>query len=302
MKFLNPIRAEDIARIINAEIVGDPSLELAGINEIHKVGDGDICFVDHPKYYRKCIYSPARAIIINSLVECPEGKVLLVVQDPIEAYNTIVELYRQEKFSVERISTEAVVHPSCVLHPGVVIADGVEIGEGSIIYPNVVIYPGCIIGKRVIIHAGSVIGSDAYYYKRYQDRYGKLTTSGRTIIEDDVEIGACCTIARGVSGDTVIGRGTKLDGHVYIGHGVTIGRRCLIAAQVGIAGKTSVGDEVMLWGQVGVSKGLKIGSRAVVLAQSGVAKSLDGNRTYFGSPCREAREEFRARARYQRSR
>jgi len=165
-----------------------------------------------------------------------------------------------------------------------------------LIHPNVTIYDHCIIGDNVIIHAGTVIGADAYYYKRRKERtaqYDKLESCGRVVIHDDVEIGAGSTIDKGVSGDTIIGQGTKIDNHVHIGHGAVIGKNCLFAAQVGIGGKAIIEDEVILWGQVGVSKDLVIGKGAVVYAQSGVASSIDGGKNYFGSPVDEARTKMR---------
>jgi UDP-3-O-[3-hydroxymyristoyl] glucosamine N-acyltransferase len=162
-----------------------------------------------------------------------------------------------------------------------------------VLHPGVVVYDHCIIGDRVTIHAGTIIGADAFYYKRRPTGYDKMVSCGRAIIEDDVEIGASCTIDKGVSGDTIIGQGTKFDNMVHIGHDTVIGRNCLFAAQVGVAGVVRIEDDVILWGQVGVQKDLVIGKGAVVLGQSGVPKSLKGGVTYFGSPVREAREKMK---------
>jgi UDP-3-O-[3-hydroxymyristoyl] glucosamine N-acyltransferase len=172
----------------------------------------------------------------------------------------------------------------------------VRIGKNCLIHPNVTIYDHCVIGDNVIIHAGCVLGADAFYFKRRKERvmqYDKMLSCGRVIVEDDVEIGAGCAIDKGVSGDTILGAGTKLDNQVHIGHGVVIGKNCLIAAQVAIAGKTIVEDEVILWGQVGVNKDLRIGKGAIVFAQSGVPSSIEGGKTYFGTPVEEAREKKR---------
>jgi UDP-3-O-[3-hydroxymyristoyl] glucosamine N-acyltransferase len=138
-----------------------------------------------------------------------------------------------------------------------------------------------------------VIGADAFYFKKRPAGYDKMLSCGRAIIRDRVEIGANCTVDKGVSGDTVIGEGTKFDNHVHIGHDTVIGKNCLFAAQVGVAGVVVVEDDVILWGQVGVQKDLVIGKGAVVLGQSGVPKSLEGGITYFGSPVREAREKMK---------
>jgi len=170
------------------------------------------------------------------------------------------------------------------------------IGEDCLIHSNVSIYDHSVLGNRVVIHAGSVIGADAFYFKRRPEGYDKMRSSGRVVIHDDVEIGALCTIDKGVSGDTVIGKGTKFDNQIHIGHDTVVGEHCLIAAQTGVAGVATIEDEVILWGQVGVSKDLTIGKKAIVLAQSGVPKSLEGGKTYFGSPVGEAREKMKEMA------
>ncbi len=158
------------------------------------------------------------------------------------------------------------------------------------------IYDHTQIGDNVIIHAGTVLGADAFYFKRRKERevqYDKLESCGRVIIEDDVEIGAGCAIDKGVSGDTIIGKGSKLDNHIHIGHGAVIGKNCLFAGQVGIGGKAIIEDEVILWGQVGVSKDLTIGKGAIVYAQSGVGQTIEGGKVYFGSPVDDARTKMR---------
>jgi len=176
--------------------------------------------------------------------------------------------------------------------PGVFIGNHVTIGEDCLIHPGVVIYDHCSIGDNVVIHGGSIIGGDAFYFNRKANRdvwFKKMDSCGRVLIHSDVEIGCSCTIDRGVSHDTVIGRGTKLDNMVHIGHDVVIGRNCLFAAQVGVAGATTIGDGVTLWGQVGVNKTLTIGDGAVVLGQSGIGKSLEPGKVYLGSPAEEAK-------------
>jgi UDP-3-O-[3-hydroxymyristoyl] glucosamine N-acyltransferase len=193
-------------------------------------------------------------------------------------------------------SDTAIVGKGCTVMPGAYIGNHVSVGDNCIIYPNVTILDHCIIGNNVIIQAGTVIGSDAFYYNKRPNRpvhYRKMNSCGRVIIEDFVEIGAGCTIDRGVSSDTIIGAGTKMDNLIHIGHDTVIGKNCLFAAQVGIAGATNIEDEVILWGQVGVSKTLTIGKAAVVNAQSGVPFSLEGGKTYFGSPAIDAKEKMK---------
>ena len=291
-----PIPVQWIARFIGAKLTGDAEQMATGINEIHKVQPGDISFVDFEKYYDKCLNSPATVIIINKEVPAPQGKTLLVCADPFSAYVSLVKHFRPFVPSAKMISDSANIGEGTHIQPGVFVGNHVRIGNGCLIHPNVTIYDNSIIGNNVIIHAGTVIGADAFYFKRRKERdvqYDKLESCGRVIIEDDVEIGALCTIDKGVSGDTIIGRGTKLDNHIQVGHGTIIGRNCLIASQVGIAGKAHIQDEVILWGQVGVNKDLTIGKGAVVYAQSGVPASIEGGKVYFGSPVEEAREKMK---------
>jgi UDP-3-O-[3-hydroxymyristoyl] glucosamine N-acyltransferase len=194
------------------------------------------------------------------------------------------------------ISATSEIGEGTVIMPNAYVGNYVTIGSNCTIYPNVTILDHCVIGNHVIIQPGSVIGSDAFYYNKKTNRaihYKKMNSCGRVIIEDDVEIGAGCTIDRGVSGDTIIGAGTKMDNLIHIGHDTVIGKNCLFAAQVGIAGATTIEDEVAIWGQAGVNKTLTIGKGAVINAQSGVAASLAGGKTYFGSPAIDAKEKMR---------
>jgi UDP-3-O-[3-hydroxymyristoyl] glucosamine N-acyltransferase len=296
MKFDKPVPLSEIAALIKAELIGNTTASATGINEIHKVEKGDLVFVDHPKYYETCINSAASFIIINKKTDFPEGKALLVTNDPFEAYQTIVNHFRPFSPSMKLISDSASIGKASVVMPNAYIGNHVTIGRNCVIYPSVVILDHCVIGDDVIIQAGTVIGSDAFYYNKKTDRpvhYKKMLSGGRVVIEDGVEIGAGCTIDRGVSGDTSIGAGTKIDNLVHIGHDTVIGKNCLFAAQVGIAGATTIEDNVILWGQVGVSKTLTIGKGAVIYAQSGVKDSIPGAKVYFGSPVEDAREKMK---------
>ncbi|HEX2532417.1 MAG TPA: UDP-3-O-(3-hydroxymyristoyl)glucosamine N-acyltransferase [Chitinophagaceae bacterium] len=291
MRFEQPVPVTEIAQLIGATVLGHAEGRATGINEIHKVEEGDLVFVDHPKYYKRCIESAASFIIINQPAECPPGKALLLTPEPFEAYQTIVRHFRPFRPLTQPVSGSATIGSDTVLMPGAVVGHHAVIGERCVIHPNVVIGDYCVIGNDVIIQAGTVIGSDAFYYNKKTNRpvhYRRMLSCGRVVIEDDVEIGAGCTIDRGVSGDTVIGAGTKMDNLVHIGHDTTIGKNCLFAAQVGIAGATVIEDGVILWGQVGVSKTLTVGKGAEVYAQSGVPASLEGGKKYFGSPVQEA--------------
>ncbi len=296
MRFDNPVPLTEIAALINAELIGNTTASATGINEIHKVEEGDLAFVDHPKYYDKCIHSAASFIIINKKTGFPEGKALLVVDEPFEAYQQLVRHFRPFNPSLKMTSISSVVGEGTIVMPNAYIGNNVTIGKNCIIYPNVSIMDHCIIGDDVVIQAGTVIGSDAFYYNKKTNRdvhYKRMLSCGRVIIEDSVEIGAGCTIDRGVTNDTVIGAGTKMDNMVHIGHDTVVGKNCLFAAQVGIAGATTIEDNVILWGQVGVSKTLTIGKDAVIYAQSGVKDSIPGGKVYFGSPVEDAREKMK---------
>lgn len=296
MRFEQPVPVTTIAALIGAELMGNREGLATGINEIHKVETGDLVFVDHPKYYDTCIRSAASFIIINARTDVPEGKALLVVDEPFEAYLKIVRHYRPFNPSPKMISDTAVIGEGSVIMPGAFVGNRVHIGKNCVIHPNVSILDHCVIGDDVVIQAGSVIGSDAFYYNKKTNRavhYKRMESCGRVILENAVEIGANCTIDRGVTHDTVIGAGTKLDNLVHIGHDTVVGKNCLFAAQVAIAGAVYIEDNVILWGQVGVSKTLTIGKNAVVLAQSGVASTIAGDTTYFGTPVQDAREKRR---------
>lgn len=299
MKFEKPVPVQWIAEFTGAKLVGNSSQDATGINEIHKVTNGDISFVDFEKYYNASLNSAATIIIINKEVAVPEGKTLLVTEDPFSAYVKLVKHFRPFEPANKMISDTAIIGEGTHIQPGVFIGNHVRIGENCLIHPNVTIYDHTVIGDNVVIHAGVVLGADAFYFKRRKNRdvqYDKMESCGRVIIEDWVEIGAGTTIDKGVSGDTIIGQGTKLDNHIHIGHGAVIGKNCLFAAQVGIGGKAIIEDEVILWGQVGVSKDLTIGKGAVVLAQSGVPSSIEGGKVYFGSPVGEAKPKMREMA------
>jgi UDP-3-O-[3-hydroxymyristoyl] glucosamine N-acyltransferase len=291
MKFPSPVSLTWLSTFLDAELIGDANSFANGINEIHKVEEGDLVFVDHPKYYDKCLQSDASFIIINNVVECPPGKTLLIVPKPFDAYLAIVHHFRPFTPAREMVSASAVIGKGSYIAPGSFIGHQVSIGEDCRIAPGAVILDHCVIGNNVVIQSGTVIGSDAFYYNTKKDRevwYKRMESCGRVVIHDDVEIGAGCTIDRGVTHDTVIGRGTKIDNMVHIGHDTVVGKNCLFAAQVGIAGAVEVKDGVVLWGQVGVSKTLTIGENAVVLAQSGIPGDLEGGKVYWGTPTDEA--------------
>ncbi|MCL4119989.1 UNVERIFIED_CONTAM: hypothetical protein GTU68_001374 [Idotea baltica] len=266
------------------------------MNEIHVVESGDIVFVDHPKYYDKALSCAATTVLINKKVNCPDGKSLLISDDPFSDFNKLSQFFKPFEKSVTSISTSAKIGKNTIIQPNVFIGNNVAIGDNCLIHANVALYDGCIIGDNVIIQSGTILGSDAFYFKNRPEGYDKLKSCGNVVVKNNVEIGAGCTIDKGVTGSTIIGEGTKLDNQVQVGHDTAIGKKCLIAAQCGIAGCVVIEDEVTLWGQVGVTSAIKIGKGAVVLAQTGISKSIVGGKTYFGSPVEEARKKLKQMA------
>jgi UDP-3-O-(3-hydroxymyristoyl) glucosamine N-acyltransferase len=296
MKFPQTYTLKQIATIINSSFVGDEDFPVLGMNEIHIVEEGDIVFVDHPKYYDKALQSKATIILINKQVECPKGKALLISDDPFRDFNKLTEFFKPFQKSTSLIAPSAQIGENTIIQPGAFIGNNVKIGDNCIIHSNVSIYDDCIIGNNVNIHAGTILGADAFYYKKRLEGFDRLKSGGRVVIQDNVDLGALCTIDRGVSGDTTVKKGTKIDNQVHIGHDTVIGEKCLIASQVGIAGCVVIEDEVTIWGQVGMTSGITIGKKAVILAQSGISKSLDGEQTYFGYPAEEARKKYKEMA------
>ena len=293
MKFTKTFTLKEIAGIINCKYVGSDDFPISGMNEINVVEPGDIVFVDHPKYYTKALKSAATIILINKEVECPEGKALLLTDDPFRDFNKLVNYFKPFKKADRDIAATAQIGEHTIIQPNVFIGNNVIIGKHCLIHPNVVIYDDCVIGNYVTIHAGTVIGADAFYYKKRTDCFDKLISCGSVLIEDYVDIGALCTIDRGVTGITTIKKGTKIDNQVQVGHDTVVGECCLIAAQTGISGCVVLEDRVTLWGQVGTNSGIRIGSGAIVFGQSGVTKSIAGGKSYFGSPIAESREKFK---------
>ena len=300
MKFKNSQTLSQIASILNIDFIGDEAFKITGINEIHVVEKGDIVFVDHPKYYDKALNSAATTILINKEVECPEGKALLISDDPFRDFNKITKHFNPFISSKESISESAIIGEGTIIQPNVFIGNNVKIGRNCIIHPNVAIYDNSVIGDNVTIHANTVLGADAFYYKNRPEGFDKLISGGRVVLEDNVDLGASCTIDKGVTGDTTIGKGTKIDNQVHVGHDTIIGKKCLIASQTGIAGCVIIEDEVTIWGQVGTNSGITIGKGAVILGQTGVTKSIAGNKTYFGTPISESREKLKEMAEIKR--
>lgn len=290
MNFSTPVSIAEIASLTNARIVGDNRGDAKGINELNRVEIGDLAFVDHPKYYDKSINSNATFIIINKEVTVPAGKALLITENPFEAYCKIIDHYRPFTKTLHTINSNAIGEGTYIF-PTAFIGNNVTIGSNCIIHPHVTIMDHCTIGNNVVIQAGTVIGSDAFYYNTKKERevwYKKMPSGGTVIIEDDVEIGANCTIDRGVTHDTRLGKGTRFDNLIHVGHDTVFGKNCLVAANVVVAGCVIVEDGVTIWGGCIVNKTLTIGANAVLLGRTGVGGNLEGNKTYWGAPAQEA--------------
>ena len=298
MKLDQAVSISDLANQLGREFRGEA--KISGISEIHCIASGDLSFADHPKYIKKALNSEASTLILNEWPDDLRGKGVILSDDPFADFVSLCKHFRPFESSSEAISKTAVIGKNTVVSPNSTIGNHVVIGDNCIIHPNVTIYDHSIIGDNTIIHAGAVIGSDAFYYNRKPLGYRKLHSCGRTVIGDNVEIGAGCTIDRGSTDDTLVGSGTKMDNQVHVGHDTVIGNNCLFAAQVGIAGVVTIEDDVILWGQVGVQKDLTIGKGAVVLGQSGIGKNLKPGTTYFGSPVREARDKMKELAQIKR--
>ena len=288
MTFKSPQSLKTIAELINAKFIGDENFQVFGTNEIHRVKAGEIVFVNHPKYYDKALFSEATIILIDKEVDCPEGKALLISDDPFRDFNKINEHYQGIQ-TFETTGQNAVIGKNCKIHPSVVIGNDVKIGDNCMIFPNVVIGDRTEIGNNCVIQSGTVLGGDAFYYNKNAEGYRKMLSVGNVIIENNVEIGNLCTIDRGVTDSTIIGAGSILDNQIQIGHDTVIGKKVLIASQTGIAGCCIIEDEVTIWGQVGIASGVTIESGTVLLAQVGVNRSLSKG-TYFGPIA----EEFRS--------
>ena len=297
MKFPQDQTLAQLADFLGCTYVGDPNHIVSGINEIHRVVPGDLVFVDHPKYYQKALDSAATTVLIDQEVDCPEGKGLLVTKTPFDDFNKITrhfKLFQPQTNSMTGENPE--IDESAMIYPNAFIGNNVKIGKNVVIHSGAVIMDDTIIDDNCIIGPNTVIGHYAFYFKKKPTGYDRLHSCGRVHIHKNVEIGALCTIDAGVTSTTVIGEGTKIDNIVQVGHDTVIGKNCLFAANVGVAGCVQIGDNVTLWGQVGCASDITIGDGVTVYAQSGIGKDLDAGKTYFGSPCIEAKAKFREMA------
>ena len=299
MRFHKALTISEVLGIIghDVKVIGNSGNMVTGINEIHSIEDGNLSFVDSPKYYSRVVNSAAGTILINKEIECPAGKTLLVTEDPFKDYVRIVKHFTSFTPQNTPINPTAVIGEGTVVQPCSFIGENVVVGKNCIIHSNVSIYANCIIGDNVIIHSGSVIGADAFYFQRRSNGWNKLETCGRVVIGNDVEIGCGVTIDKGVSGDTYIGDGTKFDNQTQVGHDTHIGARCLIGAQSAIAGCTFIDDDCILWAGTSVNKDLYVAKGTTLLALSAIDKSVkEENTVLFGAPAYDARKKWKEMA------
>ena len=286
MEFLEPISVSRISSLLDVSYFGDGEQLVYGLNEINRCKEGDIIYVNHPKYHAKAELSKATAII-SKVRNLDSKKIQLISNNPFLDFNLLIKKVKPSSNVKLKCGDNTFIHPS------VVIGNNVKIGSNCVIHPNVVFYDNVDVGDHCIIHSNSVIGSSAFYYNKENDQHTALTTCGSVRIGNHVEIGSGNTIDAGVTDETIIGDGTKIDNLVHIGHDTKIGKNCLIAAQVGIAGCNIIGDNVTLWGQVGIPSNLKIGEGATILGKSGPISDVKENDIIFGVPGVNSKQRFR---------
>ena len=294
MIFPQNLSAADVLALLHecgfpVDLRGNADTTVRGLNLLALARAGDLVFVDAPRYMRDALQSPADLVLCRASAAelAATNKSLLLTDDPYAAFGRLIERLAR------RPGAEAIIGAGTAIEPGVHIGTDVAIGRDCVIRANVVIHPGTRIGDRVVIQSGSVVGSDGFYYQRRAAGLLRLPSGGDCAIHDDVEIGAGCTIDRGVTATTTIGTGTKIDNLVHVGHDTVIGAHCLIAGCVGIAGTAVIEDEVTLWGQVGVGSLVTIGRGAEILAKSAVLHDVPPGKRWFGTPARDARRHMK---------
>jgi UDP-3-O-[3-hydroxymyristoyl] glucosamine N-acyltransferase len=315
-------RIGDICELVGGTLIGDAELVITSTAGIMRASSGQITFATNERHFERFLLSEAPAAVISR--ELPfessrlNGKTILICDDAEMTFAKIVQLFRpaapRRRIGISPsaiVSDSAIIGEDVDIYPGVFVGDGVDIGVGSVIFPNVtimnnvtigantrifpaaVLYENTVVGNRCIIHAGAVIGAFGFGYRTIGGEHQRVAQLGNVVIEDDVEIGANATIDRGTFDATVVGRGTKIDNQVMIGHNCQIGRYNLLCSQVGIAGSSKTGDYVVMAGQVGIGDHLEIGNHVTLAAKAGVMHDLPGDEVYLGAPAIPAREQMR---------
>ncbi|HTH50225.1 MAG TPA: UDP-3-O-(3-hydroxymyristoyl)glucosamine N-acyltransferase [Candidatus Limnocylindria bacterium] len=305
--------ATQIAEKLNGQIVGDPELRLQGFAPADSAKQGELTFAENESYFLRADQSAAAAVLVAGEFKSATGKTLIRVASARVGFAQVLPLFFPEPAFPAGIHPTAIVAASAQIDPtahigaqchvgerarigpGVVlqardfVGDDCVVGEGSRLFPGVTLYTRTVVGRRVQIHAGTVVGADGFGYVFDNGEHRKVPQVGNVILHDDVELGANVTIDRAALGATVIGKGTKIDNLVQIGHNVTIGEHCIIVAQVGIAGSTKIGNYVTIAGQVGVAGHLRIGDKVTLVAQSGVMNHIPEGQKWMGSPAQPDR-------------
>ncbi|HEY1793994.1 MAG TPA: UDP-3-O-(3-hydroxymyristoyl)glucosamine N-acyltransferase [Opitutaceae bacterium] len=302
-----PFTASDIAEKIQGEVVGDGSVLLAGFTSADRAGPGDLTFAEKGSFFAVAEASAASAILVSGPFTSATKAIIRVPDARVAAAHVLALFYPMEQLPAgidpsAKVAPSAKVDATAHIGPGCVVGDRAKIGARSSLrggnhigcdcsigddvrlFPNVVLYPRTQIGNRVMIHAGTVIGSDGYGYVFEKGRHLKMPQVGQVIIHDDVEIGANSAIDRGALGPTVIGAGTKIDNLVHVAHNVVIGRHCLIMGQVGFAGSTELGDYCVIASQSGINGHIKLGRQVTVGGKSGVMRDVPEGETVLGFP------------------
>jgi UDP-3-O-[3-hydroxymyristoyl] glucosamine N-acyltransferase len=308
----------ELAEYVGGRVCGDPNILIKSASTLGRAGEGDISFLANAKYERLLKTTKASAVIVgkeNTNATAP----LLVADDPYYAFMQIMVLlhgHRKHKkvgispkasisdsakigadchiHDFATVSDDAKVGDGCIIYPGAFVGQAVTVGNDCIFYPNATIYDGCQVGNRVIINANTAIGEDGFGYASHKGAHHKIPQTGIVVIEDDVEIGACCAIERGTLGDTIIGQGRKLGDLIAVGHGTKVGPHCLLVAQVGIAGSTTLGHHCVIGGQVGIVGHINIGNNVTIAAQAGVINNIPDGMIVLGAPAIEASQGKRA--------
>jgi len=312
-----PFTVAQIAKILGGKVGGDDSVVLTGFAPAERAQPGDLTFAENEDYFGRADRSEAAAIILDGPFVSSHGKTLIHVANARVAFAKALAVFSPEPVFPAGVHPTAIVAasagvdpsahvgpycvvgeearigPRSVLRGGNHIGPRCRLGEEVVLFPNVTLYADTEIGHRVRIHSGSVIGSDGFGYVQEEGKHLKVPQIGNVIIKEDVEIGACVTIDRGALGPTIIGKGTKIDNLVQIGHNVVVGEHSLIISQVGIAGSTKVGNYVILAGQVGVAGHLKIGNRVQVAAKAGVMHNIPDGEKWLGAPAQPDRQSKR---------
>jgi UDP-3-O-[3-hydroxymyristoyl] glucosamine N-acyltransferase len=310
---------------VGGELLGDAELPITGLNGLAEARPGDVSFYGNTKYRRQYETTQASAVLVGSNESAREGKALIRVSNPHLAFARLLKLFQQPEPLTAGVSAQAHVHPKAYVHreatvmagatveqgasvgarsvlfPGAYVGPGARIGEDCVLHPNVTVTERCQVGSRVILHASCVVGADGFGFAFNPEgeqgpEHFKIPQTGIVRIEDDVEVGACTCIDRATIGETVIGRGTKIDNLVQIAHNVKVGPLSLICAQAGVSGSAELGTGVVLAGQVGVVGHIRVGDMAKVGAQSGVAHDVEDGQVVSGSPAIPHREWLRSSA------